>query len=118
MISIKKQSVDGLESWQTDLHGLTAHTKLERLGSGSRFYIPPLTFSINRIKEKVLQGSILKIKGFYRSGLYFDFENGAFNYILLQDDKSGREFYLFAILIDDKVHNRYWIKPYHGDKTE
>ena len=35
MISIKKQSVDGLESWQTDLHDLTAHTKLERLGSGN-----------------------------------------------------------------------------------
>ena len=35
MISVKKQSVDGLENWQTDLHGLTAHTKLERLGSGN-----------------------------------------------------------------------------------
>jgi hypothetical protein len=35
VISIKKQREDGLESWQTDLHGLTAHTKLERLGSGN-----------------------------------------------------------------------------------
>ena len=35
MISIKKQSEDGLESWQTDLHDLTTHTKLERLGSGN-----------------------------------------------------------------------------------
>ena len=36
MISIKKQSsVDGLESWQTDLHGLTTHTKLERLSNGN-----------------------------------------------------------------------------------
>ncbi|MBO7327715.1 MAG: hypothetical protein J6W00_02965 [Lentisphaeria bacterium] len=35
VISIKKQSEDGLESWLTDLHDLTAHTKLERLGSGN-----------------------------------------------------------------------------------
>ena len=35
VISVKKQSVDGLESWQTNLNGLTTHTKLERLGGGN-----------------------------------------------------------------------------------
>ena len=35
MISVKKQSVDGLESWQTNLNGQTTHTKLERLGGGN-----------------------------------------------------------------------------------
>ena len=34
VISIRKQSVDGLESWSTDLNGLTTHTELERLGNG------------------------------------------------------------------------------------
>ena len=34
VISIQKQSVDGLESWSTDLNGLTTHTELERLGNG------------------------------------------------------------------------------------
>ena len=35
MISIKKQSIDGLENWETNLNGLTTHTKLERLGGGN-----------------------------------------------------------------------------------
>lgn len=35
VVSIEKRSVDGLESWITDVSGLTTHTKLERLGSGS-----------------------------------------------------------------------------------
>ena len=35
MIFVKKQSVDGLENWQTNLNGLTTHTKLERLGGGN-----------------------------------------------------------------------------------
>ena len=35
VISVKKQSVDGLESWQTNLNGQTTHTKLERLGGGN-----------------------------------------------------------------------------------
>ena len=30
VISIQKQSVDGLERWSTDLNGLTTHTELER----------------------------------------------------------------------------------------
>ena len=34
VISVNKQSVDGLESWSTDLNGQTTHTKLERLGNG------------------------------------------------------------------------------------
>ena len=34
VISVNKQSVDGLESWSTDLNGLTTHTELERLGNG------------------------------------------------------------------------------------
>ena len=34
VISIQKQSVDGLESWSTDAAGLTTHVKLERLGDG------------------------------------------------------------------------------------
>ena len=34
VISVNKQSVDGLESWNTDLNGQTTHTKLERLGNG------------------------------------------------------------------------------------
>ena len=34
VISVNKQSVDGLESWSTDLSGQTTHTKLERLGNG------------------------------------------------------------------------------------
>ena len=35
VISVKKQSLDGLENWQTNLNGLTTHTKLERLGGGN-----------------------------------------------------------------------------------
>ena len=35
VISVSKQSLDGLESWSTDLNGQTTHTKLERLGSGA-----------------------------------------------------------------------------------
>ena len=35
MISVKKQSIDGLENWETNLNGLTIHTKLERLGGGN-----------------------------------------------------------------------------------
>ena len=34
VISIHKRSVDGLEGWNTNLNGLTTHTKLERLGNG------------------------------------------------------------------------------------
>ena len=34
VISVNKQSADGLESWSTDLNGLTTHTELERLGNG------------------------------------------------------------------------------------
>ena len=34
VISVNKQSVNGLESWSTDLNGLTTHTELERLGNG------------------------------------------------------------------------------------
>ena len=90
----------------------------EQKGSGRWFYIPPLTFSINRIKEKIPQGSILKIKGFYRSGRYLDFENGASNYILLQDEKSGKEFYLWALSLDDTYNKRHWIKPYHGEEVK
>ena len=35
VISVKKQSVDELENWQTNLNGLTTHTKLERLGNSN-----------------------------------------------------------------------------------
>ena len=35
VISVKKQSIDGLENWQTNLNGLTTHAKLERLGDGN-----------------------------------------------------------------------------------
>ena len=35
VISVKKQSIDGFENWQTNLNGLTTHTKLERLGGGN-----------------------------------------------------------------------------------
>ena len=35
VISVKKQSIDGLENWQTNLNGLTTHTKLERWGGGN-----------------------------------------------------------------------------------
>jgi YD repeat-containing protein len=35
VVSIARQSVDGLESWSTDLAGLTTHTKLERLGNSA-----------------------------------------------------------------------------------
>ena len=35
MISVKKQSIDGLENWQTNLNSLTTHTKLERLSNGN-----------------------------------------------------------------------------------
>jgi len=35
VISVKKQSVDGLENWETNLNGLTTHTKLERLANGN-----------------------------------------------------------------------------------
>ena len=35
VISVEKQSVDGLESWSTDLSGQTTHTKRERLGNGT-----------------------------------------------------------------------------------
>lgn len=35
VISVKKQSIDGLENWETNLNGLTTHTKLERLGGGN-----------------------------------------------------------------------------------
>jgi hypothetical protein len=90
----------------------------EQKGSGSWFYIPPLTFSINRIKEKLPKGSILKIQGFYRSGRYLDFENGASNYILLQDEKSSKEFYLWALSLDDTYNKRHWIKPYHGEEVK
>ena len=90
----------------------------EQKGSGSWFYTPPLTFAINRIKEKLPKGSILKIQGFYRSGRYFDFENGASNYILLQDEKSGKEFYLWTLSLDDTYNKRHWIKPYNGEIAE
>ena len=90
----------------------------EQKGSGSWFYIPPLTFAINRIKEKLPKGSILKIQGFYHSGRYLDFENGAFNYILFRDEKSGKEFYLWTHSIDDTYNKRHWIKPYCKDKTK
>ena len=90
----------------------------EQKGSGRWFYIPPLTFSINRIKEKLPKGSILKIQGFYRSGRYLDFENGASNYILLQDEKSGKDFYLWALSLDDTYNKRHWIKPYHGEEVK
>ena len=35
VISVKKQSIDGLENWETNLNGLTTHTKQERLGGGN-----------------------------------------------------------------------------------
>jgi len=35
VISVNRRSLDGLESWSTDLAGLTTHTLLERLGSGA-----------------------------------------------------------------------------------
>jgi len=35
VISVKKQSIDGLENWETNLNGVTTHTKLERLGGGN-----------------------------------------------------------------------------------
>lgn len=90
----------------------------EQHGRDSWLYTPPLTFSINRIKGKIPQGSILKIIGFYRSGRYLDFENGAFNYILFRDEKSGKEFYLWMHSIDDTYNKRHWIKPYCKDKTK
>ena len=34
VVSVLKRSVDGLESWRTDRHGLTTHERLERLGDG------------------------------------------------------------------------------------
>lgn len=104
-----------LDAWEYTKEEIRS---FEQKGGESWFYTPPLNFSINRIKEKVPRGSILKIKGFYRSGLYLDFENGAYNYMLLQDEKSGREFYLFAILIDKKFNNRHWIKPYNREIAE
>jgi hypothetical protein len=104
-----------LEEWELSKKELQS---FEQKGSGSWFYTPPLTFAINRIKEKLPKGSILKIQGFYRSGRYFDFENGASNYILLQDEKSGKEFYLSALLINEKFNNRSWIKPYNGEIAE
>ena len=104
-----------LEAWE---YTKEEFRSFEQKGRGSWFYIPPLTFSINRIKEKLPKGSILKIKGFYRSGRYLDFENGASNYILLQDEKSGKEFYLSALLINEKFNNRHWIKPYNGEIAE
>ena len=69
-----------LKEWEFSKKELQS---FEQKGSGSWFYTPPLTFAINRIKEKISKGSILKIQGFYRSGQYLDFENGASNYILL-----------------------------------
>ena len=83
-------------------------------GSGSWFYTPPVTFSANRIKEKIPQGSILEIIGFYLCGHYLDFENGDHKYILLKDEKSGKDFYLFALDINEKFNNRRWIEPYYG----
>ena len=70
------------------------------------------------IKVKIPKGTILKIKGFYRSGRYLDFENGASNYILLQDEKSGKEFYLWALSLNDTYNKRHWIKPYNGEIAE
>jgi len=35
VISVNRRSLDGLESWSTDMAGLTTHTLLERLGSGA-----------------------------------------------------------------------------------
>ena len=87
-------------------------------GSGSWCYTQPLTFSANRIKEKISKGSILKIIGFYLYGHYLDFENGDHKYILLKDEKSGKEFYLFALYVDNKFNNRYWIKPYYGKMSQ
>jgi len=104
-----------LEEWELLKKELQS---FERQGCGSWFYIPPLTFAINRIKEKLPKGSILKIQGFYRSGRYLDFENGASNYILLQDEKSGKEFYLWALSLDDTYNKRHWIKPYHGEEVK
>ena len=34
IISVRKESIDGLDSWETDASGLTTHTALERLGGG------------------------------------------------------------------------------------
>ena len=104
-----------LEEWELLKKELQS---FERQGCGSWFYTPPLTFAINRIKEKLPKGSILKIQGFYRSGRYFDFENGASNYILLQDEKSGKEFYLWTLSLDDTYNKRHWIKPYHGEEVK
>ena len=104
-----------LEEWELLKKELQS---FERQGCGSWFYIPPLTFAINRIKEKLPKGSILKIQGFYRSGRYLDFENGAHNYILLQDEKSGKEFYLWAHTVDATYNKRHWIKPYHGEEVK
>ena len=104
-----------LEEWELSKKELQS---FEQKGSGSWFYTPPLTFAINRIKEKLPKGSILKIQDFYRSGRYLDFENGAHNYILLQDEKSGKEFYLWALSLDDTYNKRHWIKPYHGEEVK
>ena len=104
-----------LKEWEWSKKELQS---FEQKGFGSWFYTPPLTFAINRIKEKLPKGSILKIQGFYRSGRYFDFENGASNYILLQDEKSGKEFYLWALSLDDTYNKRHWIKPYHGEEVK
>ena len=104
-----------LEEWEWSKKELQS---FERHGCGSCFYTPPLTFAINRIKEKLPKGSILKIQGFFRSGRYFDFENGASNYILLQDEKSGKEFYLWTLSLDDTYNKRHWIKPYHGEEVK
>ena len=104
-----------LKEWEWSKKELQS---FEQKGFGSWFYTPPLTFAINCIKEKLPKGSILKIQGFYRSGRYLDFENGASNYILLQEKKSGKEFYLWALSLDDTYNKRHWIKPYHGEEVK
>ena len=51
VISINRRSLDGLESWSTDLAGLTTHSLLERLGSGATRQTVTLPTGVKTVTE-------------------------------------------------------------------
>ena len=67
VISTTRQSVDGLESWTTDMAGLTTHTKLERNGNGS---VTQTVFNPDgsKLVTEMQNGRVVTVKQFNTDG--------------------------------------------------
>ena len=67
VISTVRRSVDGLESWTTDMAGLTTHMKLERNGSGS---VTQTAFNPDgsKLVTEIQNGRVVTVKQFNTDG--------------------------------------------------